>query len=41
MLMEKNIKFNFSAKNFVLTGGGKGMGFATLKNFMILEQMLL
>lgn len=31
MLMKENIKFNFSAKNFVLTGGGKGIGFATLK----------
>jgi len=28
--MKKNIKFDFSAKNFVLTGGGKGIGFATL-----------
>ena len=28
--MIKNIKFNFKAKNFVLTGGGKGIGFATL-----------
>ena len=28
--MKKNIKFNFSNKNFVLTGGGKGIGFATL-----------
>ena len=24
--MIKNIKFNFKAKNFVLTGGGKGIG---------------
>ena len=29
--MKKNIKFNFTTQNFVLTGGGKGIGFATLK----------
>jgi NAD(P)-dependent dehydrogenase (short-subunit alcohol dehydrogenase family) len=28
--MKKNIKFNFLGKNFVLTGAGKGIGFATL-----------
>ena len=35
--MKKNIKFNFTTQNFVLTGGGKGIDIDELEDFYFAE----